>query len=394
MRLINLVISASIVFFVIGGVNILLFWLLHPDWWKRKLLRYPVILLPFLTSSAAVLWAVAFLRHWSTALFWGMNLAPALFILEASFLVTLPVSGIIHSIIRTIDRIHKKKGDFSPGRRRFVKSAAAIFPATAIAGGMGGFVESYSDIDVPVRRIPISDLPGPLFGLKIAHLSDLHLGYYIHLGNLEKVIETIRSHKPDLVLFTGDISDDLAQLPRVLEIVDSLQPRFGTYACVGNHEYYRGIQEVTGIFEKAPFPMLINRHVNINIGGVNVYLGGADDPRYLRHDYSDFLRSTIERTMGGASPDSFKLLMSHRPEALNHAATRGIDLVLAGHTHGGQVGFGGRSAFENIFPEKYLWGLYRRGPTTLYTSGGMGHWFPFRLGVPAEAPILVLEKAK
>ncbi len=393
MRLINLVISASIVFFVIGGVNILLFWLLHPTWWKRRLLRYPVIIMPFLASGAAILWAVAFLRHWDGALFWGMNLAPVFFVLEATLLITLPISGIIHSIIRAIDRGHRKKGDFSPGRRRFVKGAAAIFPASAVAGGLTGVIDSYRDIEIPVRRLAIPGLPGPLFGLRIAHLSDLHLGYYIHLEQLQKAIENIRPHRPDLVLFTGDISDDLAQLPQVLEMVDSLQPRFGTYACVGNHEYYRGIQEVTAIFEKAPFPMLINRHININIGGVNVYLGGADDPRYLRHDYSDFLRSTIERTMGAASSDAFKILMCHRPEALNYAATKGIDLVLAGHTHGGQLGFGGRSAFESIFPEKYLWGIYRRGPTTMYTSGGMGHWFPFRLGVPAEAPILILEKA-
>jgi hypothetical protein len=58
------------------------------------------------------------------------------------------------------------------------------------------------------------------------------------------------------------------------------------------------------------------------------------------------------------------------------------------------MGFGGRSLFEPVFPEKYLWGIYRRRQTTMHTSGGMGHWFPFRLGVPAEAPILVLEEAQ
>jgi uncharacterized protein len=393
MRLVNLVISASIVFFVIGGVNILLFWFLHPAWWQRKILRYPVVLMPFLASGSAILWAVAFLKHWTLALFWGMNLAPTLFILESALLVTLPISSIIHSIIRVIDKLRRKKGDFSPGRRRFIKGAAAVFPVTAMAGGMTGVIDSYSDISVPIIKIPIPDLPGPLFGLRIAHLSDLHLGYYIYLRDLQKAIDKIREQRPDLVLLTGDISDDLSQLPQVLEMVDSLEPRFGTYACVGNHEYYRGIEEVMSIFQKAPFPMLINRHVNLNIGGVPVYLGGADDPRYLRQDYSKFLQTTIDHTMGAASPESFKILMCHRPEGLNHAATRRIDLVLAGHTHGGQVGFAGRSAFETLFPEKYLWGLYQKGSSTLYTSGGMGHWFPFRLGIPTEAPILILEKA-
>jgi predicted MPP superfamily phosphohydrolase len=262
-----------------------------------------------------------------------------------------------------------------------------------MSAGMAGVIDSYSDIKVPIIKVAIPNLPGPLFGLRIAHLSDLHLGYYIHLRDLQRAVEKIREQRPDMVLFTGDISDDLTQLPQVLDMVDSLQPRFGTYASVGNHEYYRGIQEVLSTFEKAPFPMLINRHVNINIGGINVYLGGADDPRHLRQDYSDFLRNTINYTMNAAPPNSFKILMSHRPEALNHASECGIDLVLAGHTHGGQVGLAGKSAFESVFPEKYLWGLYKKKATTLYTSGGMGHWFPFRLGIPTEAPIIVLEKA-
>lgn len=119
--------------------------------------------------------------------------------------------------------------------------------------------------------------------------------------------------------------------------------------------------------------MLIDQHVNIDVGRTRIALGGADDPRTLRRDYADFLQNTIESTMGGISPDSFRLLMCHRPEGFNYSALKGIDLVLSGHTHGGQLGFGGRSLLEPIFPEKYLWGIYRRGKTTLYTSGGMGH---------------------
>jgi predicted MPP superfamily phosphohydrolase len=237
----------------------------------------------------------------------------------------------------------------------------------------------------------VTSLPGQLEGFRIAHLTDLHLGYYVHLEDLEKAVAKIKAQKPDLALITGDISDDLDILPDALKIINSLAPQYGIYASVGNHEYYRGIAEVMRIFQSAPFPMLINQRINLDISGAKITLGGADDPRTLRRDYAEFLENTIEHTLGDVPGDSFKLLMCHRPEGFNYSASKGINLVLSGHTHGGQIGFAGRSLFEPIFPEKYFWGTYRRGKTTLYTSSGMGHWLPFRLGVPAEAPILVLE---
>jgi predicted MPP superfamily phosphohydrolase len=89
----------------------------------------------------------------------------------------------------------------------------------------------------------------------------------------------------------------------------------------------------------------------------------------------------------------FKILMSHRPDAFDYAASQGINLTLAGHTHGGQIGFMGRSLFDSYWADRYLWGEYRQGRSALYTSSGVGHWFPFRLGCPPEAPIIELRRA-
>jgi hypothetical protein len=262
-----------------------------------------------------------------------------------------------------------------------------------MTSGLAGITDSFGKITVPIRRLPIIGLPSALDGFKIAQLSDSHLGYYFHLNDLEEVVEKIKPQNPDLVLVTGDISDDIKILPDALGIIGRLNPKYGIYASVGNHEYYQGIRAVLRAFEKGPFPILINDHVNIDVGPTEIFLGGADDPRTLRNDYTQFLQNTIDITMREAPARSFKILMSHRPEGLDYSSVVGINLVLSGHTHGGQIGFGGRSLIEPIFPEKYLWGIYRKAETTLHTSGGMGHWIPFRLGVPAEAPILILEKA-
>jgi predicted MPP superfamily phosphohydrolase len=393
MHLPNIVIAASIVLSIIGIANVALLWALHSSWWKLKAVRLLATLLPLLAVASTVLWGLGYARGWHRLVGLASVAAPSLLIMELAILISLPFSGAAHFAADVIAYIERRRNpSYSDERRQFIKRAAAVFPAIALPSGLVGVAESYAPIRIPIKEIPIAGLPTALRGFKIAHLSDLHLGYYVHLDHLEVAVENIRPHQPDLVVFTGDISDNLDLLPQVIEIVNTLSPRYGIYAGVGNHEYYRGITEVKKIFSKAPFPMLINQHININVGSAPIFLGGADDPRTLRRDYTAFLRNTIETTMSNAAGSAFRLLMCHRPEGFNYSALKGIDLVLSGHTHGGQIGLGGRSLLEPIFPEKYLWGIYRRGKTTLYTSGGMGHWFPFRLGVPAEAPILVLTK--
>jgi predicted MPP superfamily phosphohydrolase len=396
MRSLNLIIAADILFFVLGGLTTLLLWLLNRGWWRLRLWRATVLTTPVAGILGAAIWALG-ARLGLPFLEWaGALITPTAFILEISLLLSLLLSGILNSIVRIIDIakrwIARNKERFSPSRRRFSGALAAVFPATLLPAGVGGVTGSFAGITVPVRHIPVSKLPAALEGFKIAHLSDMHLGYYVQLDDLREAIDAIIPYRPDLVLVTGDISDDLDILPEALSIINRLTPQYGIFASVGNHEYYRGIARVLEIFQTAPFPLLVNESIRLDIRGMPVVIGGADDPVYLRRDNAEFLRNTIDNAIGSAPAEALRLLMCHRPEGFNHSAEIGLDLVLAGHTHGGQIGISGRSLFEGVLPDKYLWGLYRRGNTTLFTSGGMGHWLPFRLGCPAEAPILVLER--
>ena len=138
---------------------------------------------------------------------------------------------------------------------------------------------------------------------------------------------------------------------------------------------------------------MLNNSTEIDINGVKVTIGGINDPVSLQREKPIFFKSVIDQTLSGVSSDSFKIILSHRPRGLNYASEVGVNLVLAGHTHGGQVGLFGQSLFEPMMPDVYLWGTYKKKSTTLYTSSGMGHWMPFRLGCPTEAPMLILEKA-
>ena len=208
------------------------------------------------------------------------------------------------------------------------------------------------------------------------------------------MIPAVALHKPHIVLITGDIADDLTQLSTALDIINQIEYLYGGFISIGNHEYYRGFNRVVKIFNNGPFPLLLDRGVTLNIRNSSFFIGGLNDPKNLSTDNHLFLQKSLEKVLSHDNHSEFKLIMSHRPAALDISAKYNINLLLSGHTHGGQVGFGGKSLFEGIVKEKYLWGKYRKDDTQMYTSAGVGHWLPFRLGCPAEAVIITLKTSK
>jgi len=390
-------IFATVVSLIISGLVILLLRFLHRDWWKKKYVKYPTLILASSALLSILIWLLGAYTGSRIISDIGVTTVSTLFLIQLSLVISLPFSGAIHIFYRIktwlAGRLDRPESKVQKSRRRFIKNAAAIIPGAALTTQAAGIAGSYAGIKIPVIKIPIANLPEKLRGLKIAHLSDSHLGHYKYLDDLEEAVEKITPHSPDLVLVTGDISDDLSILGDAIRIIHGINPPLGVFASVGNHEYYRGINRVKKIFEKSPFPLLIDESVLVDKEGQKIFIGGADDPVSLRRVNIDFLKQTVKKTLEPAPDDSFKILMSHRPRGLDFAPDHGVSLVLAGHTHGGQVGFFGRSAFEAVWPDLYLWGIYRKKNTTLYTSSGMGHWMPLRIACPAEAPILVLKKS-
>ncbi|HEM49317.1 MAG TPA: hypothetical protein ENO27_03805, partial [Caldithrix sp.] len=216
---------------------------------------------------------------------------------------------------------------------------------------------------------------------------------YYQLDDLERLLLNAESESVDLVVITGDVADDLSQLTDALKLIDQKKSTYPKLVSVGNHEYFRGIQEVRRRIDTSPIPLLLNNHHIVNVNGVKLLIGGMDDPVRMHTDNVPFFERSIKQILINKPEYDFSILMSHRPKALNVVPDFNIDLVLAGHTHGAQLGFNNRSIFEPMWEENYLWGKYSKGKSQLYTSSGVGHWFPFRLGCPAEAPIITLKKA-
>jgi predicted MPP superfamily phosphohydrolase len=415
-------IASAIILSLSWGLVFLWIWGLHRQWWRIAWVRRALWMIPSLSLLLVLGWALLTTYDIDIPHPFAFVLV-VLVIMGLGLAITLPISGITLSIERLVQWFgqrsdppaHPPAPDPAPrivvgrtldpgpssdpaphdaGRRSFLTTAAAAIPLATVGAGSWGIIDSYRKARIPFIPFTFKNLPTDLDGLRILHISDIHLGYWVGLDYLEQTLLRAERARPDLVLVTGDVADDLKLLPTALRMIDQLRPRFGTYGSIGNHEYYRGIETVLDAFDHGPIPLLRDAGASVTIGQTQLFLGGADDPARM-HDTDGvrFLRQTVDHAFDGAPSDAFHLLMSHRPRGFDAAAALGVPMTISGHTHGGiQLGIGGRSPLEPLMPEQYLWGHYRKGESQLYTSAGVGHWFPFRLACPREAPVYVLRK--
>ena len=345
-----------------------------------------------------LVWGLGEYHTISWLAFIGSVLAVLAFMCELALMLSLPISGVIHLLHALKVHLAKKRRSrrgtgVDENRRDFLKATAAAVPLITIAGSVSGVTKSFGEVKVYKREMLIENLLPDFEGLKILHISDPHLRHYVTLSDLEQVCTEAAVFSPDLTLVTGDVADDLKQLSDALKMVYDLKSPLGTFACLGNHEYYRGIEDVRRIYDKSPVPLMVDEAITVNVKNSRLMIGATDDPVSFGSRHQEFYYNSIDQILTERGLGDFSALMAHRPDALDKASESGFNLVLSGHTHGGQIGFMGRSVFEGAWPDRYLWGEYSRGKTKLYTSSGVGHWFPFRLGCPREAPILELHRA-
>lgn len=385
----------SVVLILIFGLfQILFFRFFNKDWWGKRWIRRASLYLPVIGVISVLLWGIGEYNTQNWLMLPGAVSAIVTFIIEFCLILSLPISGIIKLINSVFDKFKKSEsGKHQQSRRTFLKSASAAVPLFTLSLGAGGVVRAMAPANIYQRPIKIKNLPPQLEGLKIFHLSDIHLRHYVTLADLDEMLTEAEQFKPDVTLVTGDIADDLNLLPDAIKMIEELKTPLGSYATLGNHEYFRGAEHVKRIFGRFQTPLFIDVGTTVKVNDYPVFIGGIDDPRAMGAKENAFFRERIDKMNLSRPSEAFSILMSHRPDALDYGSQTELDLILAGHTHGGQIGFGGRSLFESNWPDRYLWGEYHRGKTTLYTSSGAGHWFPFRLGCPAEAPIITLEKA-
>ena len=316
-------------------------------WWNRRWVRLGVCALPVLGLAALLLVLATPQRGADPVSSPFALLALMVFFGQCALLAVLPISALILQR-RGLPPASAEEAEplANPRRRLLLQSVAAALPLAAVSTSLAGVATTAVTARVSRKTITLPRLPKDLVGLRILHLTDLHLGGFMTLARLAEILAAAKTQKPHLVVVTGDIADDLSLLGEALVMIRDLAPELGVYVTLGNHEYGNGIGEVRRILAQAPVRLLFNEGVVLNWRGAEFYLAGVDDSAggLFRRQHTPYLATSVAKAMAAASPDQFAILLSHRPEAFDTAAPLGADLTLAGHTHGGQLGLAGKSA--------------------------------------------------
>ncbi|MFC1558057.1 metallophosphoesterase [candidate division KSB1 bacterium] len=259
---------------------------------------------------------------------------------------------------------------FSPYLRGITLVVVAMLTVIAFLQGMHAPV-------IKDYEVHLAELPDEMNGTVIAVLSDLHLGSLLGEKWLDKRVNQVQALQPDMVVLLGDIFEGRLESHRkLLPILRSISAPLGTYAVLGNHEFYSGTERNISLFNEAGIPVLRDSWVEVKPGLV---LAGVDDASGFRRSgerNDSILKATTDL------PPGIVILLSHQPVNAVKVAKTGVNLMLSGHTHGGQLWpFG--YLVKRVYP--LFAGRYEVSGMIVIVSRGTGTWGPrMRLWHPGE----------
>jgi predicted MPP superfamily phosphohydrolase len=266
--------------------------------------------------------------------------------------------------------------------RRLVRWGLAAMGAGAATLAYATRIEP-TWLEVTRRELALPRLPPALDGLRIAHMSDFHLSPLVSLDYLAACVAAAMAERPDLVLLTGDyVTKKPAATVSVTEVLQPLAAPLGVYGVLGNHDIVVGAEGVAAAVEASGARMLRNRHECLCAHGTNFWLAGIDCQHHSQYHlagqkrtgYEQIYRRYLDSALRGIPADAFRLLLAHTPDVIRDAARLRVDLMLSGHTHGGQVRFPlvGATVVPSRYGHRYAAGEFQVEGTTLYVSRGLG----------------------
>lgn len=275
---------------------------------------------------------------------------------------------------------------FDPSRRRMLAMSLPVAAAPLGGAGFGIALARYG-LSVVEQNIVIPGLPRDLDGLRIVQLSDIHYGPFFGAAELRRAVAMANETRAHIAVVTGDlitrVGDDLAGCVGLLK---ELRAEAGVFGCHGNHEKYAGVaEEATRLARRHGIAMLRSGRVVLRFGDARLNLAGVD--------YFGTGTRTLPFFAPLADRAACNVLLQHNPAHFPDAARAGFDLMLAGHTHGGQVNLPVLSQNINVARAftQYVRGPYELGASRLYVSCGLGTvGVPVRLGAPPEVSLIRL----
>jgi uncharacterized protein len=292
-------------------------------------------------------------------------------------------------------------------RRRFFQYAAVVAGGVPFLAASYGFAAGRRRYTVEHVDVPVANLPPGLDGLRIAQLSDIHIGDYMPPAEIARAVAMANQLNADLAVVTGDfVTSEGDPLETCINELSRLGAPLGVWGCNGNHEIYAGVEdEAERLFRQKGMRLLRSRSAVLEHNGASFNLLGVDyqRDRMVAGGPTGPMLQDIEHLVRRDMPN---ILLSHNPNSFRRAAHLGIELSLAGHTHGGQVKV--EIVDHSVNPARlitpFIAGLYRlpmsngnilsSQKASLYVNRGLGTiGFPVRLGVPPEITLLTLRSA-
>lgn len=276
----------------------------------------------------------------------------------------------------------KRSGKF---RRAQIRHAILTKAVDRLTNGKLRARHLSQPIEMRNIELRVPDWPRGLEGVRIGHLSDLHLGHLMPVDRAMELVERLGAAKPDVLACTGDVVDlEWQGCEPVLQAMGAMRVPLGRYLVLGNHDH---LDDPGAIVEAA------------HDAGMLVLSGGVHTRRRREHEFRvagiDWAAkpSQLAENLRGVEGHRPHLLLAHNPKVFAAAARARIPLTLAGHTHGGQVALRDRPRANLSLLHPHSSGVYERGSSRLFVNVGAGSWFPLRRNVPAEIVMLEVRRA-
>ena len=361
---------------------------------KVRVLLWGFLVVCMVSVPAAVAARYLFPTHWiSTPLAWFAYGGFGFFTLILPVLILRDSAWGLRGLIKKFQaKSEKTTGQAAdPGRRLFLLNTtnAAVLGAGGVLTGYG-VAQAVQTPGVVQVDVPLPKLPATFHGFKILQITDLHVSLTVKADYVRRVVERSNAQNPDLVVFTGDMADGPArELGKEAHPLARLQAPFGKYFVTGNHEYYSGVEGWLSLARDIGFTPLLNEHASLEQAGENIILAGITD--FRAHTIVPDHLSDPDKALKGSSPDQLRIMLAHQPKSIYQVAPHDVDLMISGHTHGGQY-----LPWNFMVPldQPYVHGLHRHENTQIYVSRGTGYWGPpLRIGAPSEITVLRLVQA-
>jgi uncharacterized protein len=314
-------------------------------------------------------------------------------LLSAAALFYLTLASAVLSLHWLLQQVRRPlEARIDPGRRRLLSAAGGAVLAAPFAVLAYGTLVERLDFRVREVEVPIPALPADLDGLRLLHLSDIHLSAFLSERDLAHVVDAAIELRPHLAAITGDLITSRGDpLDAAIRQLARLKTDAGIFGCMGNHEIYAdACDHAERAGAHAGIRFLRHAAQPLRFGSAMLNLAGLDyDSKSNQAHYLWGMKRFV-------APGAVNVLLQHNPDVFPIAVRQGYNLLLAGHTHGGQVTV--EILDESINPARfftpYVYGLYRSGASATYVTRGIGTiGIPARIGAPPEISLLRLRKA-